>query len=406
MRRVVVLGVGMTRFGKFPQKSLKDLIREAVSFALEHAGISKEKIEAAYVSNSMAGIMTGQESIRGQVWLSPLGIDKIPIFNVENACASASSAFHLGWLSVASGLYDCVLAVGAEKLFDKDKTKSFIALGTAVDIEKIDRIAEKVAEAGLGEAFAEGTGVNRSIFMDFYGALARFYMREFGLEPEHFGKISVKNHYNGSLNPHAQYRKPVTLEEVMNSPMVSYPLTRLMCAPISDGAAAAVIASESFAREMTDKLVYVAASANGTGMMDVKLGEPGIVRHLITMAYEQAGLGPHDLDIVEVHDATTVSELSFMLDLGVCESQEVKEWIDKGWTGINGKVAFNTSGGLVSKGHPVGATGLGMIAEVVWQLRGEAGERQVDDAQVGLTLNGGGVLGAEPAAMSIHIFHR
>ena len=173
MRDVVVLGVGMTRFGKFLDRSLKDLSREAVENTLRHAGIDRKEIEAAYVSNSMAGLMTGQESIRGQVWLRPQGIEGIPIFNVENACASASSAFHLGWLSVAAGLYDCVLALGAEKLYDQDKTKSFMALGTAVDIEEVGKIIEMIEAEGLDGVSTEGSGQNRSIFMDFYAALAR-----------------------------------------------------------------------------------------------------------------------------------------------------------------------------------------------------------------------------------------
>jgi acetyl-CoA acetyltransferase len=406
MREVVVLGVGMTRFGKFLDRGIKDLSREAVENTLVHAGIDRKEVEAAYVSSSMAGLMTGQESIRGQVWLRPLGIEGIPIFNVENACASASSAFHLGWLSVAAGLYDCVLALGAEKLYDRDKMKSFMALGTAVDIEEVGKIVELIEAEGLGGVSSEGSGENRSIFMDFYAALARYYMREYGARPEHFGKLAVKSHYNGSLNPHAQYRERVTLDEVMNSPSVAFPLTRLMCAPISDGAAAAIICSEEFARSRTDKPVYVAATVNQSGISGVPLGGEGIVRRMVPLAYEQAGIGPGDLDVVEVHDATSVSEYGFMEDLGVCGPGEAKDWIDRGWTEIGGKVAFNTSGGLVTKGHPVGATGLGMIAEVVWQLRGEAGERQVADPRVGLTLNGGGVLGTEPAAMSIHIFKR
>jgi len=406
MQDVVVLGVGMTRFGKFLDRSIKDLSREAVEKTLRHAGIDRKEVEAAYVSNSMAGLMTGQESIRGQVWLRPLGIEGIPIFNVENACASASSAFHLGWLSVAAGLYECVLALGAEKLYDRDKIKSFMALGTAVDIEEVGKIIELIEAEGLGGVSMEGSGQNRSIFMDFYAALARYYMREYGARPEHFGKLSVKNHYNGSLNPHAQYRERVTLQEVMDSPMVSFPLTRLMCAPISDGAAAAIICSEEFAHAHAGKPVYVAATVNQSGISGVPLGGEGIVKRMVPLAYEQAGIGPGDLDVVEVHDATSVSEYGFMEDLGVCAPGEAKDWIDRGWTEIGGKVAFNTSGGLVTKGHPVGATGLGMIAEIVWQLRGEAGERQVDNPRIGLTLNGGGVLGTEPAAMSIHIFKK
>lgn len=406
MRQVVVLGVGMTRFGKFMERSLKDLTAEAVTKAMQHAGVTTKHIEAAYVSNSMAGLMTGQEAIRGQVWLRPLGINSIPIYNIENACASASSAFHFAWLSVAAGLHDCVLVAGAEKLYDADKLKSFTALATAVDIEELDKITEIIEKEGLGIPGAEGSGTNRSIFMDFYAALARFYMREYGAKPEHFGKIAVKNHKNGSLNPHAQYRELYSLEEVMKAPMVAEPLTRPMCAPISDGAAAAVVTSKEFARSFTTRFVTVEASANGTGMGYVPLGKPGIIHHLAKQAYEQAGVGALDLDVIEAHEATTVSEYSFMEDLELCGPGEANEWIDNGWTEIDGRVAINTSGGLVSKGHPVGATGLGMISEVVWQLRDEAGDRQRPGAKTGLTLNGGGVMGTEPAAMSVHILKR
>ncbi len=406
MRDVVVLGVGMTRFGKFLEKSLKDLTREAVEEALQHAEVDKKQIEMAYVSNSMAGLITGQEAIRGQVWLRPMGIEGIPIFNVENACGGASTAFYLAWMSVAAGVSECVLAVGAEKLFDEDKLKSYNALSTAMDIEEVADLGNVLAKTGLGYEATEGIGVNRSIFMDFYSALGRYYMKERGAKPEHFGMLSVKSHRNGSLNPHAHYRKEVTLEEVMNSPVVSAPLTRLMCAPVSDGAAAAVLCSRRFARGHTHKPVYVAASANRSGRSDLPFGEVAIVKDLAAAAYEDAGIDPVDLDVVEVHDATTISEFSFMGDLGVCEPGEAAEWIERGWTALDGKVAFNTSGGLVSKGHPVGATGLGMIAEVVWQLRGEAGSRQVDNARLGLTLNGGGIIGTEPAFMSIIVLKK
>lgn len=406
MRPVAVLGVGTTHFGKFLDRSLKSLSAEAVENTLVHANIERTSIQAAYVANSTAGLMTGQEAIRGQVWLMPIGIEGIPIFNVENACASGSSAFHLAWLSVASGLYDCVLALGAEKLYDSDRNKSFMALATAVDIEEVGKIAELIEREGLVMAPSEGSGVNRSIFMDFYAALARYYMDAHGASPEHFGKLSVKNHFNGSLNPHAQYRVAVTLQEVMESPMISFPLTRLMCAPISDGAAAAILVSEDLAKKLTSNPVWVKASLIESGRSNVSLRDPGIAKRMSGPAYELAGIGPDDLDVVEVHDATTVSEYGFMEDLGVCGPGEAKYWIDHGLTELDGKVAFNTSGGLVCKGHPIGATGLAMIAEVVTQLRGEAGPRQVEKARVGLTLNGGGVLGTEPAAMSIHILQR
>ena len=240
MRDVAVIGVGMTRFGKFPDKGIKDLVREAVEDALGHSGTRKKDIEAAYMGNAAAGLMTGQEMIRGQVTLSAMGIDEIPIYNVESACASSSSAFNLAWMSVASGVHDCVLVAGFEKLFDKDKMKSFRALGTGVDVEKcLDYFKQAEEQFDSGEKiFQEGCGETRSVFMDMYAFLIKGYMKKYGLTREHFAKLAVKSHKNGSLNPHAQYQQEVSLEEVLGSGDVIYPLTRMMCAPIGDGAAA------------------------------------------------------------------------------------------------------------------------------------------------------------------------
>ncbi len=208
MRDVAVVGVGMTRFGKFPEISIKDLVRDAVDDAIGHAGIAKKDIEGAYVGNAVAGIMTGQEQIRGQVTLTAMGIEDIPIINVESACASSSAGFHLGWMSVASGLYDCVLVVGFEKLYDKDKFKSFQALGTATDIEMFQSSLEELAKEYSGmNIFQEGSGKNRSVFMDMYAFGIKPYMENFGLTKEHFAKLSVKGHKNGAMNPHSQYQQ-------------------------------------------------------------------------------------------------------------------------------------------------------------------------------------------------------
>ncbi len=241
MEDVAVIGVGMTRFGKLLDKGIKELVREAAEAAIQDAGIDKKDIQAAYVGNAVAGLMTGQEMIRGQVTLTAMGIEGIPIFNVESACASSSSAFHLGWTAVGAGMYDTVLVVGFEKLYDRDKKKSFMALGTAVDLEMCLEYFKR-AEARFAKAdkiLHEGSGEKRSIFMDMYAWMTRRYMEKFGLTQGHFAKLSVKAHKNGALNPHAQYQKAVTLEEVLQSGDVSYPLTRMMCAPIGDGAAPA-----------------------------------------------------------------------------------------------------------------------------------------------------------------------
>ena len=406
MRDVAVIGIGMTRFGKLPDRSIKDLVREAVLGAVKDAGIRKKDIGAAYVGNAAAGLMTGQEMIRGQVTLSPLGIEGIPIFNVENACASSSTAFHLGWMGVASGLYDCVLVVGFEKLYHSDKLKSFHALSTGIDVETGSTFLKDFAarKGQKAEILKLGSGTNRSIFMDMYSYWVRPYMEKYGLTREHFARISVKNHRNGSLNPHAQYQHEVTLEEVLNSGDVVFPLTRMMCAPIGDGAAACILCSRSVMNRFPGIPVWVAASKVGSGSLLAE--EEAVAGVLAPGAFEQAGIGPGDIDVIEVHDATAPSEIMSLIQLGICPGEEACKWIDEGCLEIGGTMPTNTSGGLETKGHPVGATGAGQIVEIVTQLRGQAAGRQVTDPKTGMTHNGGGILGADAAAMALHIFKR
>lgn len=401
MHGVAVIGVGMTNFGKFLERSLKDLAREAIDAALKDAGIDKKKIQAAYVGNAMAGIVTGQECIRGQVVLRAYGIEEIPVINVENACASSSSAFHLAWMSVASGMYDIALALGVEKLYHEDKRISFRAIGSAVDVEMMASIKEAL-ETTKSES---GAGEKRSLFMDFYAMLARMHMQLYGTKKEHFAKIAEKNHFHGSLNPHAQYREIYTLDEIMNAPVIAEPLTRLMCSPIGDGAAAAVLCNANIVHKFTSNPVYVSASVVVSGK-DRSFEEPDIVERGTKKAYEMSSLGPEDLNVVEVHDATSAAELIAYEELGLCAKGEGAKLVEEGATKIGGRIPVNTSGGLVSKGHPVGATGTAQIAEIVLQLRGEAGKRQVENARVGLTQNGGGAIGNEAAVMSIHILKR
>jgi acetyl-CoA acetyltransferase len=408
MRDVAIIGAGMTRFGKFLDRSMKDLTREAVDAALSCAGIDKSKIEAALVGNAAAGLVTGQECIRGQVVLREMGIGAIPIINIENACASSSTAFHLAWLYVASGMYDIALAVGVEKLYHEDKRKSFAAIGAAVDVEWIQQMqaamkASRGGEGGGQGAIGEGAGEKRSMFMDFYAAFARQHMQRHGTTKEQFGRIAVKNHYHGSLNPHAQYREVYSLEDVLESPLVAEPLTRLMCSPIGDGAAAAILCPADKAKQFTTKPVYVLASCVGSGS-DHAPGEPGITERVAQQAYEQAGLGPEDLNVIEMHDASAPAELVLYEELGLCATGEGGKLIDSRDTYIDGRMPVNTSGGLISKGHPIGATGVAQICEIFTQLRGEAGDRQVANPRVGLTENGGGMVRAEAAALSVHIF--
>lgn len=399
MRDVAVIGVGMTKFGKFLDRGLKDLAREAVTEALQSAGLDRSRVEVAVVGNAVAGLITGQEMIRGQVVLRDLGIGGIPVVNAENACASSSTAFHLAWMYVASGLYDVALALGMEKLYHEDKRLSFRAIGTAVDMEKFQK---KGADDSAAMVPGEGAGEKRTMFMDFYANFARQYMEKYGATKEDFARVAVKNHWHGSLNPKAQYREVYTLEDVLNAPVVAEPLTRPMCSPIGDGAAAAILVPASRAREFTSRPVFVRASVLVSGA-DHAPGEPTAPERAARRAYEMAGLGPEDLDVIELHDAAAPAELIIYEELGLCPRGEAPGLLRSGHTKLGGRLPVNPSGGLISKGHPVGATGIAQICEIFWQLRGEAGERQVEGARVGLTENAGGMIKGDVAASSIHI---
>ena len=412
MRKVAVVGAGMTKFGKHIDRNLKDLGREAVELAMKEAGVEMPAIEAAIVGNATAGLITGQEMIRAQVILRDMGFGDIPMINTENACASSSTAFHLAWLYVASGMYDCVLALGVEKLYHEDKRRSFQAIGSAVDMTAFAELKKRTAERGrvAGEGAGdggEGAGEKRSMFMDFYAAGAREHMKRYGTTAVQFAKIAVKSHQNASLNPYAQYREVYSVEDILAAPMVAEPLTRLMCSPIGDGAAALILCSEEKARQLTTKPIWVTASILGSGK-DRAPGEPGVTTRMVNKAYALAGVGPEDLDVIELHDASAPAELMEYEELGLCKMGEGGRLIEDGITALNGKIPVNPSGGLLSKGHPIGATGCAQLTEIFWQLRGDAGDRQVKDgkAKIGMTQNGGGMMRGEAAAMTIHILER
>ncbi len=409
MREVAIIGAGMTPFGRHPEKGIKELVKGAVEAALADAGLESGRLEAAYVGSAAPGLMTGQEQIKAQVTLSAMGIDTIPMYNVENACASSSSALNLAWTAVGAGLYDCVLVVGFEKLYDENRLKSYMALGTATDIESGEQyMIDFQKHLGISDqVFSEGAGKQKSVFMDMYAFVTRRYMERYGLTQKHFAQISVKSHKNGALNPNAHYRKEVTLEEVLNSGEVSYPLTRMMCSPVSDGSAAVIICSKEKAARLTGQVpVWIEASVVGSGKLGYDM-EDTLTRRVGQKAFETAGIGPEDVDVIEVHDATSPSEIITLLELGICPSEAAAKWIEEGYLEIEGRIPTNTSGGLASKGHPIGATGLGQIHEVVCQLRGTAGPRQVPSRpRIGMTQNGGGILGIDGAAMAYHVLKR
>jgi acetyl-CoA acetyltransferase len=403
-RGVHVLGVGMTRFGKHVARTMKSLAGEAVAGALEDAGLGREAVQAAFVGNAVQGVISGQECVRGQVVLRECGIGGIPMVNVENACASASTALHLAWQAVAGGFHDCVLALGMEKLYHPDKTKSFAALAGAVDVELLAQLKEALAST-KGAGGGNGGGEKRSLFMDVYAAAARQHMARYGTKVEHFAGIAAKNSLHGSLNPRAQYQEPHTVEDVLAAPMIAAPLTRLMCSPIGDGAAAAIVVSDELLARLArppSPPIRIAASVLGTGR-DRAADDPDPVTETARRAYEQAGLGPDDVSLAEVHDATAPAELMIYEELGFCREGEGGRLVETGETKLGGRRPVNTSGGLIAKGHPVGATGLAQVVEVVDQLRARAGRRQVPGARVGLTENAGGAVRGDPAAVAIHI---
>jgi acetyl-CoA acetyltransferase len=402
----------MTRFAKHLDRSLRSLAHEAATEALDAAGADPGAVQAAYFANAVAGLTTGQEMIRGQVALLDLGLSRVPVVNVEDACASASAAFHLAWAAVAFGQYDLVLAIGAEKLTHPDKAVTFRAIGTAVDVGRRAEMAQarRAPDPGgpTGATLAETEGEPRdhSVFMDFYAASALRYMEESGATREDFAAVAVKNRAHAALNPKAQFRQPVTLEKVLSSRTVSGPLTLFMCSPTGDGAAAAVLCSRAVARRLGVRpAVKVAASILSSGL-GASPGGGDAGHDAILAAYGRAGIEPSDLDLAEVHDAAAPAELRLYESLGLCGQGEGPAFLATGATGLRGPVPVNTSGGLLAKGHPIGATGLAQIAEVTWQLQDRAGERQVAGSRVGLTQNAGGSIGTGPAALSVHVLTR
>ena len=406
-----VAGVGMTPTGKFLDRSIKQLTADAVSAALADAGLAVADIQAAYFSNATQGVLEGQTMVRGQIALRPLGIEGIPVYNLENACASASSAFNLAVQAVRSGEVEVALAVGAEKMFCTDKARMFSVFDGAWDLHDIEANKTTLLAMGRGIEPPEGSTSKApySLFMDIYAAFGRFHMREFGTTQRQFAAVAAKNHGHSAHNPLAQYRNTYTVEQVLAAPPITYPLTLPMCAPISDGAAAAIVCSESALARLADRrrAVRVLASVVATGTTRKPEDVGGhITAKASKLAYERAGVGPQDISVAEVHDATAIGEIVQSENLGFCEFGAGGALAESGATTVGGRIPINTSGGLESKGHPIGATGIGQLHELVTQLRGEAGARQVQGARLAMAENGGGLYGIEEAVCAITILGR
>ncbi|WP_338640751.1 thiolase family protein [Burkholderia pyrrocinia] len=412
MSNIYIAGIAMTVFGRHLDRSLDDLAREALQRALRDAGCHADAIRAAFYAGITNGALQGQLSIPGQVVFSKIGLEGIPVFNVENACASGSTAVHLAVRQLQSGACDVALALGAEKMNVADKAKSFALFEAGWDVSRIDENFATLAQLGEGIEPPPGSESDRpySRFMKIYAALCRHHMRTYGTTQRQIAAVSAKNHGHSVHNPYSQFRQPFTIDEVLAAQPITYPITLPMCAPLSDGAAAAILCTdEGLARVGADRsrCIRIAASVLRS-FTRRRIDEPHkhIGRLAALQAYEQAGVGPEDMDVAEVHDASAMGEIIQAENLGFVPFGEGGPAAERGEFTLGGRIPINTSGGLESKGHPLGATGIGQLYELVTQLRGEAGGRQVQGARHAIQENGGGLQGVEEAALAIHILSR
>ncbi len=359
MRDVYVLGVGMIKFGRYPDKDVSQLAAQAALLALKDAGMSIKDVQML-----ASGNLFQANAMVGQRLLQQIGQTGIPIINVSNACATGSTAFREAYFAVGSGEYDVAMAVGSEQMGK----------------------AGLLGGGGRGESVEGilGSGLMPAVF----GQAGVEHMRQYGTTAEQFAKVSVKNHKHSTKNPLSQYQVEVSLPDVLKARMVAYPNTLYMCCPTGDGAAAAILVSESVMKKSSNKPVKVACSvltSDPWTPRDLTLPDVStLTRNAAKMAYEKAGVGPNDLDLVELHDCFATAELLHYENLGLCKDGEAGRRLDEGWFEWGGKTPVNVSGGLLSKGHPLGATGVANIFEVTTHLRGQAGARQVVDAKVGM----------------------
>jgi acetyl-CoA acetyltransferase len=390
----VIAGAAMTAFGRRPDTTLRELSEPVVADALAQAGAQPVDVQAVFFANAVAGVLTGQEMIRGQAALRGTGTLGGPLVNVENACASGSTALYLAVQAVASGQFDAVLAVGCEKLSHEERARSAAAIATAVPVEDL---AELTARSGAGSG---------SLFMGLYAEAAREYMTACGATAQDFADVVVKSRAHAALNPMAQFREPMTREEVLSSRAIVNPLTLPMCSPIGDGAAAVLVVSPTRAARLgVANPVTVAGCAlqSGTDPGDL---EHSVARRAAQIALREAGVDIADVDLLEVHDATASAELMIYEELGLCAEGCGPDLLRSGETALSGRRPVNVSGGLLSRGHPLGATGLAQVVELVVQLRGAAGARQVPGARVGLAENSGGHLAGDLAAGVVTVLTR
>lgn len=382
MRNVYIIGGGMTTFGKHLDKGLRDLGRDACARAMKDAEVLPSEIEAGYCGNALGAIIQGETGV-GQNVFWEVGINGIPIVNVENACASGSTALREAWMAVAGGFYDTVMVVGVDK--------AVMPKGTMLNVGEGD------LDMQMGEAFPVH-----------FALMAKKHMELYGTTREQLAKVSVKNHYNGTLNPYAQFNKAVSMEEVLNSMMIADPFTLYSCCPNSDGAACVVLSSSDRVETKNLPRIRIAASVLKTGTYENQrnIASWEVETLAARDAYDMAKVTPEEISLVELHDAFTICEIIHYEGLGLCPLGEGGRLIDEGATEIGGRIPVNPSGGLLAKGHPVGATGVAQVVEIMWQLRGEAEKRQVKNARVGLAQIMGGSKEGDTRACTVHIMIR
>jgi len=383
MREVAVLGVGITKWGELWEKSLRDIYVETALLALDDAGV--DHIDSMYVGSMSSGIFVGQEHI-ASLLADYLGQAPVPSTRVETACASGGLALRLGFIEVASGMNDVVLVGGVEKMTDVSGNEATYALGTAAD--------------------QEYEGYHGITFPGLYALIARAHMEKYGTTREQLAMVAVKNHCNGSKNPLAQFPFEITVDSVLNSVMVADPLRILDCSPITDGAAALVICPVEMVRKMNKPVIKIIGTGQATDTIALSSRKDltwlEATYQAAKEAYAMAQNKPEDMDLIEVHDCFTIAEICVLEALGIVERGKGGEAAEQGLTSLEGKIPVNTSGGLKAKGHPVGATGTAQVVEIVKQLRGEAGERQINNPRIGMAQNMGGSGGSSV----VHIFER
>lgn len=395
--KAYAVAASMTRFGKYPTKSAAELGREVVLSLLREVSLDAGNVDAVYVGRSFSGALDGQISVPGQVALHGTGIHDVPVFNIDNACAATPSALSIAAQTIRAGAIDIAIVLGMDKLYDPQRKRSMKALFGAMDVDEM---------AWMGRAIDEEPNVS-SIFMDhYYARVARKYMAETGATERDYALVSVKNRRHAMRNPFAQYQKSLTEEDVLSSALVADPLRTLMCSPLTDGAAAILVCSEQARQRFRLPAIEIAATVVLAGNPTRDLSAPPALARAARKAFDTAGVGPADLDLVEVHDASAVAELIATEEIGIAANGEGLGLLRDGSSSLGGRVPVNVSGGLLSRGHPGAATGASQLVELVWQLQRRAEGRQVENARVGLAASSGGLVGDEPGATVVTILKK